>query len=433
MERSKMNVLVLHLNDDEGWRLEIKALPELTSFGAFHDIPTRREDGTYFNEKALMPCKVFERGRAFKGPSGYYSRKEFISFIRFAIKHGITVIPDFDFPGHCLSAIESMKARERITGDTSFRLTDPDDTSRYFAINGYHHNVIDIALPSVFHFIETVFDEVVSIYKEADVPLNQIMIGGDEVAEGAWTGSPSCRKVMADNGFTNLDQLRAWFLIRIIGLLKDRGINTSGYEEIAFNLSAEELEFLAENCGCLNIWAPLNKENAYKSYDYANKGLPILLSPGSHTYCDNTYSMAWDEPNVFWAGILDERRAFSLLPFRLGKSDRFDNYHNPIDMTALDPYIPELNKPENIIGVQSMLWCDLFYETDLAFKFLFPKTYGLYERAWNAQPSWQDSTDPYDPGFISDFNRFYTTVVEREIPYLDSIGIAHRAAMTNNN
>ena len=432
LERSKMNVLVLHLTDDEGWRLEIKDIPELTSFGAFHAIPTRREDGTYFSEKGLHPVKVCSLGPSFSGPSGYYRREEFISFIRFAFKHGVTVIPDFDFPGHCLAAIESMEARERNTGDTSFRLVDPADSSAYCAINGFHDNVIDLALPSVFHFIGTVFDEVISIYREAGVPLEQIMIGGDEVADGAWTGSPSCKEAMELNGFTSLHQLRSLFLAKLVSMLKERGVKTSGYEEIGFNLSDEAFEALAANCGCLNIWAPLDKDNAYKSYDFANRGLPVLMSPGSHTYCDNTYSMAWEEGSVFWAGILDERKAFSMLPFRLNRSNRFDRYNQPIDMTAIDPYIPELKRPENIIGVQSMLWCDGFYDTREAFSYLFPKTYGIYERSWNAQPSWQDSTDPLDPVFVADFNRFYSIVAEREIPYLDAAGLPHRSAMTSD-
>ena len=260
LERAKMNVLVLHLTDDEGWRLEIKSIPELTSFGAFHALPSRRDDGSYFSENGLHPVKVCNLGHSFSGPSGYYSREEFISFLRFAQNHGVTVIPDFDFPGHCLAAIESMKARERNTGDTSFRLVDPADSSVYCAINGFHDNVIDLALPSVFHFIETVFDEVISIYKDAGVPLEQIMIGGDEVADGAWTGSPSCHKAMELNGFTELHQLRSLFLTKVIALLKERGLKTSGYEEIGFNLSGEAFDMLAENCGCLNIWSPLDKD-----------------------------------------------------------------------------------------------------------------------------------------------------------------------------
>jgi methionyl aminopeptidase len=86
----------------------------------------------------------------------------------------VSVVPEFDFPGHCYSAVEAMKYRERTTGDISYRLVDPADTSKYLSLQGYPGNVIDIALPSTFTFIGKVFDSVVSMYAEAGVPLSEI-------------------------------------------------------------------------------------------------------------------------------------------------------------------------------------------------------------------------------------------------------------------
>ena len=424
LERSKINTLSLHLNDDEGWRLEIEDLPELTSYGAFHDVPVRQEDGTYVCEGGLHPINGSPLGKTPGAANGFYSREEFKDFIKYAYSKGVTVVPEFDIPGHCYSAVEAMKYRAKTTGDTSCSLTDPEDTSDFRSLQGYPGNVIDIALPSTFNFLSKVFDSVVSMYAEAGVPLYEIAVGGDEVAEGAWEGSPSCMAAMKENGFTDMAQLQNEFFRKVNAMLRERGVRISGYTEMVERLDDATFAEIADNCGRVIVWMPLKYKNyTSMAYDLANKGLPVVLSMGCHLYFDNTRSMAWDDRGLTWAGTLDEKKAFTFLPFNLAASNRFDNHGNPSDLTALKPYVPTLKCPENITGMQPMIWCSNIWKTEDAFELLLPRAFGAWERSWNARPSWEQSVRADDPAFMDDFIRFYSIIRQRELPRLDNLGL----------
>lgn len=424
LERCKINTLALHLNDDESWRLEIDGLPELTSFGAFHEIPVRQPDGTYLCEKAVPPVKGSALGKVWGGTSGYYSREDFKDFIRYAYAHGITVIPELDIPGHCYSAVEAMKYRERTTGDASYRLVDPEDKSVYCSVQGYSTDVVDIALPSTLAFLEKVFDSIVTMYAEAGVPLREIPIGGDEVAEGAWEGSPACIAAMEAYGFTDTEQLRSEFIRKVNTMLRERGVKISGYNEMVEGLSADVFEEVAANCGSIWVWKTLNSaKQVHLAYDFANRGMKVVMAMGCHLYFDNARTLAWDDRGLYWAGTLDEKKVFTFLPFNLGASRRFDNYGKPRDITELDPYIPELKHPENIVGIQGMLWGDNLWNHEDGFGMLLPKAYGAWERNWNAHPVWEHSKDAEDPAFMEDFIHFFTVVRQRELPFLDRTGL----------
>ena len=424
LERCKMNTLILHLNDDENWRLEMDGLPELTSFGAFHEIPVRQEDGSYLCEKAVPPVKGSALGKVWGGTSGYYSREDFIDFIQYAWGHGITVIPDVDIPGHNYAAVEAMKYRERTTGDASCRLVHPDDRSVYCSVQGYSGNVIDIALPSVYTFLGKVYDSIISIYSEAGVPLQEICIGGDEVGEGAWEGSPACIEAMRKNGFTDLKQLRCDFVRKVNDMLQDRGVRISAYHEAVEGLTDEVFAEIAANCGRIWVWKLLDSpENASMAYDLANRGMKVIIELPSHMNFDNARTLAWDDRGLDWAGTLDEKKAFTMLPFNYAASRRFDDCGNPCDVTLYKSFVPEIKRPENITGVLGMLWGDNLWETSDAFCMLFPKAYSLWERSWNARPLWEQSKDAADPAFMEDFIHFFTIVRQRELPYLDKVGL----------
>ena len=424
LARCKVNTLALHLNDDEGWRIEIDGLPELTSYGAFHDVPVRQENGSYVCEKGIHPINGSPIGAVSGGASGYYSREDFMDFIRYAYSRGVSVIPEFDFPGHCYSAVEAMKYRERTTGDTSCRLVDPADTSKYLSLQGYPGNVIDIALPSVFTFIGKVFDSVISMYEEAGVPLDEIAVGGDEVADGAWEGSPACIAAMKEHGYTHTDQLRSEFFRRVNAMLQQRGVRISGYHEMVQGMNDEALEEIKSNLGRLIVWMPLKyRQFTPMAYDLANKGLPVVLAMGCHLYFDNSRSKAWSERGLTWAGTLDEKKVFTFLPFNLAASNRFDDEGKPCDLTVLKPYVPELKHSENITGMQPMIWCSNIWKSQDGFEMLLPKAYGAWERSWNARPDWEQSIDAEDSAFTEDFIRFYTVVRQREVPYLEEVGL----------
>ena len=188
----KASVLHLHFGDDEGWRLEIGKFPELTSYGAYHAFPQKNEAGEYVEVEALMPSYngSIDPKDMTSSANGHLTKEDYIEIIKYAWNHRIQVIPEFDTPGHSRAAIKAMEAYAKRTGDNSYLLSDPKDVSEYESVQYYRDNAINVALPSTYRFIEVVFDEIIAYHKEAGVPLPAIHVGGDEVPEGAWVGSP---------------------------------------------------------------------------------------------------------------------------------------------------------------------------------------------------------------------------------------------------
>jgi hexosaminidase len=347
----KFNALHFHLADDESWCLEIKAFPELTTYGAHHALP----DWNLHETSMLKPTA---NGRI--GNVTFYTAEEYKQILRYAWERRISVIPEFDTPGHSRASIKSMQAYEQRTGDTSYRLQDPADTSHYWSAQDFTDNVLSVYLPSVYKFYGAVFDEVIRLHHEAGVPLPAIHIGGDEVPEGAWSGH-------------DRHTLKEQFTQGMLDLAEERGIRLAGWEDIARGLESETQERLKHSLYFLNTW------NTEGIEDY-----PIVLSPAAYTYLDLAYSNAPDEIGLSWAGYVDERKTFSLQP---------KDYKG------------------HIIGVQAQLWSSQLRSfSDVTYQML-PKVLGVAERAWNAQSDWATETD-----FANDFDRFYSIVVMREMP-----------------
>ena len=426
----KVNRLHLHFGDDEGWRVEIDGLPELTSYGAYRGIPILKDDGTLEEPDALMftYCVTPDRNDTKTSGNGYYTRADYIEILQYADARHMKVIPEFDIPGHSRAAVKSMDYRIRTTGDRTYQLCDPDDTSEYNSAQDYNDNVIDVSLPSTYAFIEKVFEGLIALHAEAGVPLDAIHIGGDEVPEGSWEGSPSCKALMAANGKTDVAWLKDYFTNRVLDIAEAHGVKIAGWQEVAQHLEPATYERVKRNLAFTNFWA-VSRGRDKIGYTFANDGIPVVLSNSSNAYFDLAYNPSKTERGHSWAGFIDERRSFSFLPYDLYKSVRWDDKARPTDLATAGegkPALTPAGKPF-ILGVQGQLWSETLRNFDHVTYYLFPKAVGLFERGWNASPDWAATTRPDDPAFVADFDRFFTTVVEREYPYYESLGISwHR-------
>ena len=426
----KVNRLHLHFGDDEGWRIEMDGLPELTSYGAYRGIPTLNEDGTISEPDALMYtyCVTPDRNDTKTTGNGFYTKADYIDILQYAESRHILVVPEFDIPGHSRAAVKSMDYRIRTTGDKTYQLQDPDDVSKYNSAQDYCDNVIDVSLPSTYVFIEKVFDDIIALYEEAGVPLEAIHIGGDEVPDGSWEGSPSCKALMEANGWTDVSMLKDYFTNRVLDIAEAKGVKVAGWQEIAQHLEPATYERLKKSLAFTNFWA-VSRGRETIGYTFANDGIPVVLSNSSNTYFDLAYNWSKTERGHSWAGFIDERRSFSFLPFDLYKSVRWDDKGRPTDLATASEGKPALTaegKPY-ILGVQGQLWSETLRNFDHVTYYLFPKAVGLFERGWNASPAWAETTQPDDPAFVEDFDRFFTIVAQREYPYYANMGISwHR-------
>ena len=426
----KVNRLHLHFGDDEGWRIEMDGLPELTSYGAYRGIPTLKEDGTIEEPDALMYtyCVTPDRNDTKTTGNGFYTKADYVDFLKYAASRHMLVVPEFDIPGHSRAAVKSMDYRIRTTGDRTYQLCDPDDTSEYNSAQDYSDNVIDVSLPSTYVFIGKVFDDLIALHAEAGVPLEAIHIGGDEVPEGSWEGSPSCKALMEANGWTDVSMLKDYFTNRVLDIAEAKGVKIAGWQEIAQHLEPATYERLKKSLAFTNFWAVSHGRETI-GYTFANDGIPVVLSNSSNTYFDLAYNWSKTERGHSWAGFIDERRSFSFLPFDLYKSVRWDDKGRPTNLASASEGKPALTaegKP-NILGVQGQLWSETLRNFDHVTYYLFPKAVGLFERGWNASPAWAETTQPDDPAFVKDFDHFFTIVAQREYPYYANMGISwHR-------
>jgi len=424
----KANVFHLHFGDDEGWRVEIDALPELTSYGAFRSLPVLNEDGTISEPDALQPSYSgsLDRNDASAPGNGYYTHEDFVEILRYATERHIRVIPEFDTPGHSRAAIKSMEKRFETTGDASCRLYEPGDVSEYESVQDYTDNAINVALPSTYKFIETVFDAIIAMYNEAGAPLEAIHVGGDEVPEGVWEKSPACKEIMAENGWTDPNLLKGYFVKLVLEIAKAKGVKIAGWQELALHLDDEAFDNLTEQMAYANVWN-VSWGNESMPYEYANCGLNVVISGAPSAYLDLAYNDSKLERGHSWGGFVDERRTFSLQPFNIYRSIRWDNHRRIVDIENADKDQTPLNPDakSRIIGIQGQLWSETIRSADHVTYYIFPKTLGLFERGWNATPDWGDTTVSDDPRFMYAFDKFYSIIVDHEFPYFDSLGISY--------
>ena len=353
----KLNTLHFHIADDESWCLETKDFPELTEFGAHHALP----DWELQESSALKPTANGQIGNV-----TFYTAEEYKRILRYAWDRRIRVIPEFDTPGHSRASIKAMQAYERRTGDSSFRLQGPADTSRYWSAQDFTDNVLSVYLPSVYKFYGAVFDEVIRLHKEAGVPLPAIHIGGDEVPDGAWSSH-------------DRHEMKELFTNGMLDLVEARGIRLAGWEDIAKGLEPETQERLKNSLYFINVW---NTDGI--------EGFPVVLSPASYTYLDLAYSDAPEEIGLHWAGYVDERKTFAL---------------NPNDYKG------------DIIGVQAQLWSSQLRSFDNATYQMLPKALGVAERGWNG-----GTNEPVETAF----ERFYSIIVAREMPEWERKGYLYK-------
>ncbi|MBQ9192362.1 MAG: family 20 glycosylhydrolase [Bacteroidales bacterium] len=430
MSHYKLNHLHFHLGDDEGWRVEIDGLPELTSYGAFRGIPEVREDGSFDEKDALMPAYsgTLDRNDAASPGNGYYSKDDYVEILRYAWERRIRVIPEFDTPGHSRAAIKAMDYRARTTGDRTYLLSEPEDTSRYLSAQDYTDNALNVAFPSTYAFLDKVFDGIIALYREAGVPLEAVHVGGDEVPEGAWEGSPACRALMQEQGLTDIAALKEYFINRVLDIAEAKGVQVAGWQEVAQHLSPATFERLKKDLFFANLWTVSHGRDVL-AYEFANEGVPVVLSNAPNYYFDFAYNDSKLERGHSWGGLVDERRCFSFLPYDVYRSVRWDDHRKIRDIsrdgegkTALTPE----GRPY-ILGVQGQLWSETIRSFDHVTYYLFPKSVGLAERGWNAEPAWSGTTVADDPAFLEDFDRFFSIVVDHEYPYYKGLGISwHR-------
>ncbi len=433
----KLNKFLLYITEDEGWRLEIPGLPELTQTGA------QRQHTKSYRDPVLHPAYgsgpfAYAEG---KHGSGYLTRDDFIELLKYAAARHIQIIPEVNLPAHARAAIKSMEARyNKLLAEgkreeaNEFRLIDPEDTSKYLSAQMYRDNVTSIARTATYHFYRTVMDEIEKMYKDAGLELIDIHIGGDEVPEHSWDGSPEVMEMVKEKGITDTRNLQAFFVSTLLDTLKDRHYRAHGWEEVALLKSDAGLkintEFINRNV------IPYTWNNLFFgqdiAYRLANRGYKVVMCPVSNFYFDLAYDKDPKEPGLYWAGFVRTRDAWTFAPFDMFKTTLQDAMGRPIDIekeTAdLERLKPEARK--NILGVQAQLWAETLKGRDMLEYYLLPKLTGFAESAWSKERKWETIEDRRNREKVMDdeWNVFANTIARKDLPRLSYIngGYNHR-------
>lgn len=429
----KLNYFLFYFMEDEGWRVEIPGLPELTQIGS------RRQHGKV-GDPLLHPSYgsgPFADPKSGYG-TGYFTEDVFIEMLKFAKERHITVIPVLNFPAHDRSAIKSMEFRyHRLMKEgkeaeaNEFRLIDPDDASKYISAQGYHDNVVNIGRESIFHFYDKVVKSIRQMYMKAGVPMEIFHAGGDEVASGAWNGSPMVKKLLAEHKEIKSDDksLQAYCFRRISEILKNNGVKEiGGWEEAALLSDANgkpvpNLEFVGQ--GLLPyLWN--NTEGAEDlGYKLANAGYKVVLCDVSNFYLDFPYNKDPLEPGNYWAGFLDTKECYAFAPFDLFKTTIKTPMGRMVDTDK--EYIGKVRlKPEarkNILGVQAQIWSETIKGPEMLEYYYLPRLIAFSETAWSAERKWETMEDKAsrDKQLLKDWNNLANAMALTELPRLSKM------------
>lgn len=434
MAMYKLNALHLHFNDDEGWRVALPTFPELTEIGSKRGHP--------LDSKMNLPPSYGAGPETGKLPaSGFYSRQEFIEILRYANARHITVFPEIETPGHARAAIKAMDARyERFmkagneTEAKKFLLRDPDDQSVYSTAQQWTDNVICVALPSVYTFLEKVVDDVIDLYKEAGAPLTTIHFGGDEVPDGAWEKSPICQELIRqDPTLEETNDLWYYYFGKVNAILAKRGLTLSGWEEVGMRKTTVKGEKklivnprLANEGFRLYVWNNMvGWGNEDLPYRLANAGYKVILAPVSNNYFDMAYYKSKEEPGYFWGGFTDIDKPFYFKPFDYFSNTKEDASGNPVkpgtfvgkdQLTAFGQ--------SNIVGLQGLIWSEMVRSEEKLEYMALPKLLGLAERAWAPDPVWANLKDTAaaTAAYNQAWSVFANTLGKKELPRISLRG-----------
>ena len=198
MSMFKVNTMHFHLTEDQGWRIEIKKYPKLTSIGAYR----KEGDGSIYG--------------------GYYTQEQIKDIVNYAAKRYVTVIPEVDIPGHMMAAIAAYPELSCKGEQWSPRI-----------LWGIEDIVLCPGKEDMFRFLEDVFSEMAPLF-----PGKYFHIGGDECPKTSWKNCPACQKRIQDEGLqadgkhTAEERLQSYVIKRMEKVLAKFGKKIIGWDEI---------------------------------------------------------------------------------------------------------------------------------------------------------------------------------------------------------
>ena len=295
----KINVFHWHLSDDEAWRLEIREYPRLTQ------------------------------------DSSFYTQEDIREIVAYAEARHVEIIPEIDVPAHSKAAVVAYPEL----------LQDPKDKSKYKSVQHFKKNTIDAGLESSYIFYENIIKELSELF-----PSKYIHIGGDEIPKGAWSKSPSVKKLMKRHNYTKITEVKRHFIREVEKILKRHNKILIGWEEV--------LNDLVQKDSMIISW-----KSSRAGRKAAKQKRFSIMSPSDVLYLDAVQSKEKGELGVKWAGI-----------------------NNIKDIYMYKP-LTKLTKKESkyIYGIQACLWSEKLFTQEITDYMAWPRLLAFSELAWTVK------------------------------------------------
>ncbi len=340
----KMNVFHFHLVDDQGWRIEIKKYPKLTSVGAWR---LDQEDAHWDGRRVTTPEDEATYG-------GFYTQEDIKEIVAYAKTKGVQVVPEIEMPAHVMSAIAAypeLSCTETPIGVPSGGVW--PITEIYCA-----------GKETTFEFLENVLLEVIELF-----PSKYIHVGGDEATKTNWAKCPHCQNRMKTEGLKNVEELQSYFIKRMERFISTHDRKLIGWDEILEGGLAPQATVMS--------WRGVKG-----GLEATEQGHDVVMTPGSHMYFDHYQGPQNQEP-LAWGGHTP-----------LSKVYEFD----PI----VETMTPEQSK--HVLGGQANLWSEQIKTEAHSQYMIFPRLAALSEAVWSPKAS--RNWDDFSKRIVSLFKRY---------------------------
>ena len=323
MALHKFNVLHWHLADDQGWRIEIKRYPALTSVSAW------RKQSRVGHEIGAAPD-------AFDGKphGGFYSQDELRDVVSYAQSRGITIVPEIEMPGHASAVLAAYPHLSCAGG--------PFEVEARW---GIFDDVYCAGNDATLHFLEDVLEEVLEIF-----PSRFIHIGGDECHKTRWKECPKCQARIQSQNLADEDELQSWFVRHFDAFLSARGRRLIGWDEILEGGLAPRAAVMS--------WR--GEEGGVAA---AKAGHDVVMAPHQSTYFDYYQSSQRANEPLSIGGDLSLEKVYAYEPI-------------PGALTT--------EEARHVLGGQGQLWSEYMPDTHHLETMAFPRACALAERLWGA-------------------------------------------------
>jgi hexosaminidase len=330
MARYKFNLLHMHLTDDEGWRVEIKSLPRLTSVGAWN-VKRVGYFGTFDKPSPDEP----------RNYGGFYSQDDIRELVKYAKDRFIDIMPEVDIPGHSMAAIVSYPELSCTPGADKYQVISGEKFIDWHpgGFDALVDNTLCPANEKVYPFLDKVFTEIAELF-----PFGYIHVGGDECAKNFWEKSDAVKQLMQKEHLKNMEEVQSYFEKRVEKIVESKGKKLIGWDEI--------LEGgLAPNAVVMS-WRGMKG-----GIEAAKMGHQVVMSPTTFVYLD-----------YMQGDPIYESKVYATL--RLNTTYQFEPVPDGVD-------------PKFILGGQANLWTEQIYNNRYLQYMVWPRGLAVSECLWS--------------------------------------------------